>query len=131
MPFLCYMKKNIFIMKLAKQEQLANFQPFLKISIFWILESTLKIIKQCSNWRNGTNDKKQSCFGKCSYKIIIIIKKIIIIIIVKVPMKEHIYQQSHRLKAFNSTSRRTPNTYFSKDFVQTLSNLHHFTAHFF
>ena len=30
------------MMQLAKQEQLAKFQPFLKTSIFWTLEATLK-----------------------------------------------------------------------------------------
>ena len=29
-------------MQLAKQEQLAKFQSFLKTSIFWTLEATLK-----------------------------------------------------------------------------------------
>ena len=30
-------------MQLAKQEQTAKFQPFLKASIFWTLEATLKM----------------------------------------------------------------------------------------
>ena len=31
------------MMQLAKQEQIAKFQPFLKTSIFWTLETTLTI----------------------------------------------------------------------------------------
>ena len=35
------------MMQLAKQEQLVKFQPFLKTSIFWTLEASLKELRNC------------------------------------------------------------------------------------
>ena len=36
-------------MQLTRQEQIAKFEPFLKISIFWTLEATLNVLYDYQN----------------------------------------------------------------------------------
>ena len=69
-------------MQLAKQEQLAKFQPFLKTSIFWTVEATL--IKKYINgfiyilkpkFANSTDFFKKCVFEKCKWRNNIIFQK--------------------------------------------------------
>ena len=57
------------MMQLAKQEQIAKFQSFLKTSIFWTLEATLKETRNSSKIRPLDFEKKgQLNSEKCSAK---------------------------------------------------------------
>ena len=77
------MKKIMFFtMQLAKQDQLAKFQPFLKTSIFWTLKATLikkyidgftYILKP--KFTNSTDFLKKCVFEKCKWRNNIIFQK--------------------------------------------------------
>ena len=69
-------------MQLAKQDQLAKFQPFLKTSIFWTLKATLikkyidgftYILKP--KFTNSTDFLKKCVFEKCKWRNNIIFQK--------------------------------------------------------